>query len=997
MKRKFIIDKEINLYEFDFLQTKPYADSLTRIINNTEENKVFTIGLFGSWGSGKSSIIETSSKDFNQSKVKFISYDAWQYANDSFRRMFLRTVRKDLGFDETPLMKKFYENESADIGNKFSLSTTRVAWILLSAIVILMIIWLIPHTWIEYDKKFPIYSIISVLSLLITIVSGSFNQLKVSITKPLFFAPEQFESCFKEMISVSLKKYKWYENIVYTIAGDKTVKNLEKLVIVIDNIDRCNNDVAYNLLTDIKTFLGSSNYNIVFVIPVDDEALRKHLFKINNQIDEDISVKEKEEFLRKFFNVTIRLKPYQEADMFSFTKKINEKFELNFSNQTLSLAAKEYSTNPRRVIQLFNNLSSELSSYPEDFAIENETLICAVIILREEFGSYYKQVINAPVLFSNGDTSSILDEEKKKSIDRFIRITRNIFNKAEAETLNRILTNSENIFSNLSADAKDAIVSYDIEKIKELFKENQADISEYIIHNSKIQLKNGLLEDLTSYFDIVTSISSSLEINKDTNLRFGEVFFTNIDFIIQNTGNNDNMCLYALTLEKQNLQELKKAVINSIKNINNGPKFWTPLFNAVINHFQDAETSKQLHQTFFDNYKLLNDSIELSKEQYKYLLTDQFVIRSIGEISVISKEEEVFDNLINLFSNKKNINANTYEELFKRINELEININTKSHNEIIEIVSILIKLLDEIPKGVLYTTNVELKSLYNSIISVRKIPNPNYPNYRNYDNEAYFIQECLNDNKDIDLCISFVMNIYRITNNSISVLESIKLLSEKRDFLNPIFKQFIDDGFTLNPLKEFIIQDSNFESDLSLELIKHSFFITDKNKLSLDKQIAKNKIDSLLVYANNNNSIKVYQLLESLIVNEVYKNMLAEIVVTKSAEFINNQPKLILKLAVDSFKQDNYNDFKNNFTFLEVIAQNGTQVQMHYLIYILISKLDANESLTDVLSIAKNIHNIKQTDKRLIVSHLGALLENTGDTLDDAFKQRIGDLISKFE
>lgn len=51
----------------------------------------------------------------------------------------------------------------------------------------------------------------------------------------------------------------------------------KQIIIVIDNVDRCNNEQAYNLLTDIKTFLSNEPYNIIFIIPVDDEALRKHI------------------------------------------------------------------------------------------------------------------------------------------------------------------------------------------------------------------------------------------------------------------------------------------------------------------------------------------------------------------------------------------------------------------------------------------------------------------------------------------------------------------------------------------------------------------------------------------------------------------------------------------------------------------------------------------------------------------------------------------------
>ena len=53
----YIPDKEINLENKDLLGAKPYVETLSEIIRKT--NTPFTIGLFGGWGVGKSSIIKT--------------------------------------------------------------------------------------------------------------------------------------------------------------------------------------------------------------------------------------------------------------------------------------------------------------------------------------------------------------------------------------------------------------------------------------------------------------------------------------------------------------------------------------------------------------------------------------------------------------------------------------------------------------------------------------------------------------------------------------------------------------------------------------------------------------------------------------------------------------------------------------------------------------------------------------------------------------------------
>ena len=61
MKRQFIPDREIVLSkDADLLNTSIYANNLVDLIKSAPQGQVFNIGLFGSWGSGKSSIIATA-------------------------------------------------------------------------------------------------------------------------------------------------------------------------------------------------------------------------------------------------------------------------------------------------------------------------------------------------------------------------------------------------------------------------------------------------------------------------------------------------------------------------------------------------------------------------------------------------------------------------------------------------------------------------------------------------------------------------------------------------------------------------------------------------------------------------------------------------------------------------------------------------------------------------------------------------------------------------
>ena len=62
-----------------------------------------------------------------------------------------------------------------------------------------------------------------------------------------------------------------------------------------------------------------------------------------------------------------------------YANKLNSNNTLGFTPDTINIVAKEYASNPRRIIQLFNNLTSELKTieakYGKEFIEEHQSLI----------------------------------------------------------------------------------------------------------------------------------------------------------------------------------------------------------------------------------------------------------------------------------------------------------------------------------------------------------------------------------------------------------------------------------------------------------------------------------------------------------------------------------------------------------------------------------------------------------------------------------------------
>ena len=98
---KFLKDEAVDLDLFEGGTHQRIADAIFNIINANEDG--MTIGLEGSWGSGKSTIIKILQKKLvgektnnennenkeNKENIHYFYFDAWEHEGDPLRRIFL--------------------------------------------------------------------------------------------------------------------------------------------------------------------------------------------------------------------------------------------------------------------------------------------------------------------------------------------------------------------------------------------------------------------------------------------------------------------------------------------------------------------------------------------------------------------------------------------------------------------------------------------------------------------------------------------------------------------------------------------------------------------------------------------------------------------------------------------------------------------------------------------------------------------------------------------
>lgn len=482
----FIPDTAINLTSGDegrdWLNTQRYVDALSSCIEDSKGEAPICIGLFGQWGCGKSSVVQTYKSTHAETQV-FI-YDAWKYSGDSFRRTFLMQLGKELlgsDFDIEKTLTTFYANETKDTKVTSVINAVRydiITQILSVAIVVVLILTLILQLS-SFDAPITFTSVTQILTLAMLIYMHVKDDLKTSVQTPHMFAPEQFGQYYHDMLNKAR-------------TNNKLTRHL---VIVIDNLDRCQPEVAYRMLSDIKSFLDNDNQT-TFVIPVDAQALEKGIleFKAKDSHEQQVQAKE---FLRKLFNVSITFKPFYVDEVDDFAQKLNQHYQLGYKPDTIGLVSNMYVGNPRRIIQLFNNLKAEMLLHEQ--ASEHETMICHLMILSEEFPSFYSQVVNdTTVLFAQPDLSkadtSLEDKDKatisKKRdvhLDTYLRLSQGLVaNYSEkVEDVRRLLSNSAR-FASIPLDVRTLVIQADTKKLLETYKgKDTSALQEYLYFRFK--------------------------------------------------------------------------------------------------------------------------------------------------------------------------------------------------------------------------------------------------------------------------------------------------------------------------------------------------------------------------------------------------------------------------------------------------------------------------------------------------------------------------------
>lgn len=671
-KTLFLIDNP-NIEQDSFQVHTDISETIFEVIEKHDVNQYsFTIGLFGEWGSGKSFIINKLANKIekNTKDITFINIDVWKYSgqpllrsilfelNNHFNKFYKANNEKYEKFKDgyknsngKSLQDILYYDEVFESESRLTSEELKNAlknlWVRykiplgILALLFFGFIFLqfIPSEILQSKSYLkilqPVFNGIASFSAFIGLVGifisllqkplkdiGNlifFRNTVKNFTEKANFSPEQFEGIFKDMLS--------------------KVKN-EKYVIVFDNIDRCEPHIAYETLSTIKTFMDIEN--CFYIIPADDEAIKKYLSNSNSDSNNNGSFKRKfaEEFIDKIFQTYIRIPILKEVERDKYIQEQLEKIDfedklkeddINTIMQILYFAYKGES--PRNIIRFLNDFSTyfrfSLISLPD--LLNNITLFTVMIAIKQKWYQFEKILNDAPYFFSEYPASVDLIPSDFENRDELIGFLKNIsvsyIPQIERESINSYIHFKE---SERSFDISESLknnqlqnIELNKETLKILVNEFKKNIlikgafsinsflafSTLIVNNSSNKLSNKLIKEFWIGFNATPS--------EQVKSIIGELLDKNVLNEIFNTLTNKGLSYHRNDIEETITSYLKEPIENDSEF-----EEYEKVFETILKS-EYKFTPKTLKQLFIGWKKesqylnvLLNQISKNGKEEY---------------------------------------------------------------------------------------------------------------------------------------------------------------------------------------------------------------------------------------------------------------------------------------------------------------------------------------------------------------------------------------------
>ena len=286
------------------LNVNKIAAVFAEYIPKLTQDSGMMVGIFGSWGRGKTYLFHKIlfSLENNADSIKYVpvEFSAWKYRSiDSTWAYLYKTLEKSYFAEES-------EN-STSVVNKFKkiflLNKEKYGLFPIISFVLIMLVWSIFSLLV--DKDFLIRIIISSVGL-ITAIKIAFLFMKyknpvASIFKQYF----NIDNNITAVLGIQHEIQNQIKILLHTWIKTKD----KKIVLFIDDIDRCNIDQVSETLDGLRLILDDPDiYSKLIIIVAADDNIIKSSVELKYEVYKDDTDLYKQ-YLEKIFIFGIKLNP----------------------------------------------------------------------------------------------------------------------------------------------------------------------------------------------------------------------------------------------------------------------------------------------------------------------------------------------------------------------------------------------------------------------------------------------------------------------------------------------------------------------------------------------------------------------------------------------------------------------------------------------------------------------------------------------------------------
>ena len=377
-----------------------------------------TIGVLGDWGSGKTSLMKMLEADLNKDGGNCITiwFDAWKFAKEEVLwRAFLLRVITDLRqalikakkldkdrekqFDEWE--RRMYESLDLEQLGDLTFNWKKAASAGVAAI----------------SSNIPFGSVLSRVVDKLTGEESASKAAKDLVEGDLHSIKEFVDLVGREKTEIHKRQLEFMEEFntqfETIIAECVTADSESRLVIFIDDLDRCLPEKAIQILEAIKLFLEVKG--TVFVLGVAPEVIQRGIevwYKMDPAKQGQEMPFTGKKYLEKIIQLPFRLPAIEQE---AFARFIEENCK-NMPEYCSSIFARGLEANPRGVKRLLNVFGLQLALGQRRFSKGNRELEPALLaklnVIQERWPRLYQHLVSYPAEIKELEQACLEEKER---------------------------------------------------------------------------------------------------------------------------------------------------------------------------------------------------------------------------------------------------------------------------------------------------------------------------------------------------------------------------------------------------------------------------------------------------------------------------------------------------------------------------------------------------------------------------------------------------------